>query len=93
MMQKNNNGNFKTVWRAGAGYGPDGLSFSATSDGETVNLKAGRNRLQQAIFSTISRADWESMLDNRGEPSLRELSRIRSGEPLDMEEDDPSDWY
>lgn len=66
---------FKTIWKSDTAFG--GNSYSATSDGKTVNLKRGVyvDTSTHRKIASITLKDWEDMLDLNGQPSFQEIER------------------
>ena len=67
---------FSKIWQSDTAYGGD--SFSATSDGITVNLKCGpyADSSTHRKIASISIEKWEDMLDPLGQPSFKAILLI-----------------
>lgn len=66
---------FRRIWTSGTAYG--GNSYSATSNGEIVNIRRGPFRDSgHVVIAWVTTAEWEDMIDMNGEPCFFEIERL-----------------
>jgi hypothetical protein len=64
---------FNKIWTSLTAFG--GYSYSATSDGETVNIRRGLGR-GHTVIAKVRPLEWDDMLEGNGEPCFFQIERL-----------------